>query len=67
MKLTLEDMPIIAEAIMDIKNDDMLRLLFACKALRKILSTGLEGTIRSVLIHYSDLCKRLVSLLQRFS
>ncbi len=61
MKLTVEDLPLIAAAIDD--NTDMLRLFFGCKALRKILSTGKESTILEVIKTFDTLGKRLVHLL----
>lgn len=61
MKLTVADLPLIIDAIND--NTDMLRLFFGCKALRKILSTGNEYTIKEVIKSFEYLGKRLVHLL----
>ena len=61
MKLSIADLHLIVDAINN--NTDMLRLFFGCKALRKILSTGNECTIKDVIKTYDTLGKRLVHLL----
>ncbi len=61
LKLSFQDLPLIAEAISN--NSDQLRLFFGCKALRKILSTGSEYTIKQVLEQCEHIGKRLVNLL----
>jgi len=61
MKLSLKDLPLIIDAINN--NSDMLRLFFGCKALRRIVSTGNEVTIREVVTNFEFLGKRLVYLL----
>eukprot|EP00347_Sterkiella_histriomuscorum_P018470 403345397 len=61
MKLNIQDLPLIIDAINN--NTDMLRLFFGCKALRKILSTGNEYTIKEVISSFQFLGKRLVHLL----
>jgi len=53
MKLSLKDLPLIIDAINN--NSDMLRLFFGCKALRRIVSTGNEVTIREVITNFEFL------------
>ena len=61
MKLSVADLTLIVDAINN--NTDLLRLFFGCKALRKILSTGNEHTIKEVIDNYHTLGKRLVHLM----
>ena len=61
MKLSVADLTLIVDAINN--NTDLLRLFFGCKALRKILSTGNEHTIKEVIDNYNSLGKRLVHLM----
>ena len=62
IKLSTGDMPLIVEAI---NNDaDRLRLVFGCKALRRILSTVDQAQISQIIHSYGKgLSKRLVHLL----
>ena len=59
VRMQENDIPLIAKAITDV-NVDYLRLSFACKSLRKILSTGDEKVILRVLNNHEEVCPRLI-------
>ena len=63
VKMHIEDIKMIAESILK-ESNDMLRILFGVKALRKLMCNGDQNTIVQVLKSFPGLPKRLISILQ---
>ena len=61
MNLTLADLPLILDSIHN--EEDLIRVFFGCKALRKILSIGDEAIVREVCQYSESIGTRLIQLL----
>ena len=62
VKMNMEDIKMIAESILN-ETNDMLRILFGVKALRKLMCSGDENKILSTVKSFPEIPKRLISLI----
>lgn len=64
VKMEVQDLDLIHEAVMCENAGDMLRIFFGVKALRKVVCTGDERTIVHIIKTYPMIARRLIFLLQ---
>ena len=62
VKMNMEDIKMIAESILN-ETNDMMRILFGVKALRKLMCSGDENKILSTVKSFPEIPKRLISLI----